>query len=349
MSRKKDVGLGKEFHALMKLHDQIAGLADHEIKAIADNDGDIDTIIIDDTTSFGRILKAITDYWERMKFVSFPSKDHAETEALRWLSLHTEDAVACAVRSGMKYTIPVSETSSSWDRDAATIPTTPLRLPFPWITVSAHITSTIAKNMILMMFAEYRTVEEGYPELGVEPDEQFISVNYYVFTSPNIYPIPVEIHFKVTDDIEPTYISAWLGKPLDEGGGLLNGLMVVFFTWWEMINSSTARTTTYRGLKPSYERKIKPVHGRKYPKFEHVVIERDLNPEPDPRGESTARAPGMVRKHFRAGHWRYFAKPLKSGPNKGKTRTWVQDCAPGNAEIGILKTDLVLTNGGDNV
>jgi hypothetical protein len=347
MSRKKDVGLGREFHALMRLHDQIAKMSEFELKTIIDNDGDIETILIDDATLFGRLLKSITDYWVHMKFVSHQDRAHAESEAIKWMSFQTEDATACAVRSGMKYTIPVSETNNSWDRDAATIPTTPLRLPFPWITVSAHITSTIAKNTILMMFAEYRTVEEGYPELGVEPDEQFIAVNSYVFVSPNIYPIPVEIHFKVTDDIEPTYISAWLGKPLDEGGRLLNGLMIVFFTWWEMINNRTAKITTYRGLKPSYERKIKPLHGHKYPKFEHVVIERDLDPEPDPRGESTARAPGMVRKHFRAGHWRHFAKPLKSGPNKGKTRTWVQDCAPGNAEIGILKTDLVLTNGAD--
>jgi len=346
MSRKKDVGLGREFHSLMRLHDQIAKMAEFEIKAITASDGDIETIIVDDATPFGRMLKSITDYWVHMKFVSHRDRGHAESEAIKWMSFQTEDAVACAVRSGMKYTTPSLPKDHCWDRDPSTIPTTPLRLPFPWVTISTTLHSENGETTVLM-FAEYRTVEKGYPELSVEPDEQFISVNYYVYQSPDIWPLPVEVHFKITDDIEPTYISAWLGNPLDDAGKLLPSLVDMFLSWWEMINSRTAKTTTYRGLKPSSERKIKPVHGHKYPKFEHVVIERDLSPEPDPRGESTARAPGTVRKHFRAGHWRHFAKPLKSGPNKGKTRTWVQDCAPGNAEIGILKTDLVLRDDKD--
>jgi len=343
MSRKKDVGLGREFHALMRLHDQIAKMAEFEIKAITASDGDIETIIVDDATPFGRMLKSITDYWVHMKFVSHRDKDHAESEAIKWMSFQTEDAAACAVRSGMKYTTPNVANECCWGP-----PTVPLRLPFPWVTISTTFCRE-EEESTLLMFAEYRTVREGYPELGVEPDEQFISVSYYTYQSPNIWPLPVEVHFKLTDDdLEQTWISAWLGNPvMDKADRFVDCLVGAFINWWEMINSRTAKTTTYRGLKPSYERKIKPVHGHKYPRFEHVVIERDLDPEPDPRGESTARAPGMVRKHFRAGHWRHFAKPLKSGPNKGKTRTWVQDCAPGNAEIGILKTDLVLRDNKD--
>ena len=342
MSRKKDVGLGREFHALMRLHDQIANLSDFVINyqaAKSATDGDIETLFvnIDDGTSFGRLFNSIADYWLAKDFVSHRNRDHVDSEVIHWMGFQAEDAAACSVRSGMKYTTPMVAGEYCWAP-----PTVPLRLPFPWVTISTTFCRE-EEESTLLMFAEYRTVKKGYPELDVEPDEQFISVSYYTYQSSNIWPLPVEVHFKLTDDDQQQWISAWLGNPvMEKADTFVDCLVGAFMNWWDMLNSSTAKTTTYRGLKPSRERKIKPVHGRKYPKFEHVVIERDLSPEPDPRGESTARAPGMVRKHFRAGHWRHFSKPLKSGPNKGKTRTWVQDCAPGNAEIGILKTDLVL-------
>ena len=153
----------------MRLHDKIANLSDFVINyqaAKSATDGDIETLFvnIDDGTSFGRLFNSIADYWLAKDFVSHRNRDHVDSEVIHWMGFQAEDAAACAVRSGMKYTPPKVAGEYCWAP-----PTVPLRLPFPWVTISTTFCRE-EEESTLLMFAEYRTVKKGYPELGVEPD-----------------------------------------------------------------------------------------------------------------------------------------------------------------------------------
>tara|TARA_B100000519_G_scaffold60107_1_gene50308 strand:+ start:5418 stop:6491 length:1074 start_codon:yes stop_codon:yes gene_type:complete len=353
MSRK--VGLGREFHELMKMHDRITNFREDLIRlaSIIESQHHEDVAekllyqqVVGPHKKLGRYAHHIASSWANSRLLVKDDPRSLLWDATRWIALEEETARKCAVRSGMKYTVPPVTLPSgelySFDL------TTPLRLPFPWTTVSIPLVPSSGDDFIpkIIIYMEYRTApKEGYQELGLLAGEEFICMSPHVVREHfGIMPTPAEIHFKLTEDPEPEMVEAWLSKPSKLGEDMLSSFAALGLTWWEMLNSRGTHARTHSGLKPSLTRKIKPHHGHRYPRFEHVVLEREIDPDPDPRGESIARAPGQVRKHFRSGHWRHYSKPLKSGPNAGRMRTWVRDSAPGNAELGILKTDLVLTN-----
>ena len=352
MSRR--VGLGREFHELMKMHDHITNFREDLVRLAdiikSEHHEDVTERllyqqVIGPHKKLGRYAHNMASSWANSRLLVQEDPQSLIWDATRWIAVEEDTARKGAVRSGMKYTIPPIALGVPYELPFEL--TTPFRLPFPWTTVSIPVipssTDEFLPNVIIYM--EYRTApREGYESLGLSSGEEFICMSPYVQrTHLGVMPMPAEIHIKITDDTEPEMVEAWLSEPSNLGEEMLSSFAMFAMTWWEMLNSKGTHAVTHKGLKPSLTRKVKHRHGHRYPRFEHVVLEREVNPDSDPRGESIARAPGQVRKHFRSGHWRHYSKPIKSGPNAGKMRTWVRDSAPGNAELGVLKTDLVLT------
>ena len=51
------------------------------------------------------------------------------------------------------------------------------------------------------------------------------------------------------------------------------------------------------------------------------------------------------RQHMVIGHWRTYKKPLKSGPNKGKTEVLIKEHWRGDKSLGVIRKDYIFNDG----
>jgi hypothetical protein len=81
--------------------------------------------------------------------------------------------------------------------------------------------------------------------------------------------------------------------------------------------------------------------------YEYKVLELGLGGEEPIVNVQISRESAKKRLHAVRGFWRTYKKPLKSGPNKGKTKVFVKGHWRGDKDLGVIKKDYVFTTDED--
>ncbi len=226
----------------------------------------------------------------------------------------------------------------------------------------------------ILMLCERRTLERDYPELALSEGETFICLTpAYQSLSTGLDMYPVEIHIREgvewtvrsahtdrmrwlseldPEDLEeiPPYVDA-LPKGIDgskwvkakETARYANA----FFAFLAMLSAGGIKETTVGKVRPENVIRRKPAHKKKHPMYEYKVLEIGVGCEPPIVDPQIPREYTKRRLHAVRGFWRTYKEPLKSGPNKGKTKVFVEGHWRGDKELGVIKKDYVFTTDED--
>lgn len=237
----------------------------------------------------------------------------------------------------------------------------------------------------VLMLCERRTLERDYPELALSEGETFICLTPAHQSPPtglDMYPAEIHIRegvewfaeyseykpekregsdylwgdFDITwmseacpDEIPP-YVEAF-PKGID-GSKWTNAKQTpryanAFFAFLAMLSAGGIKETTVGKVKPENVIRRKPAHKKKHPMYEYKVLEIGVGCEPPIVDPQIPREYTKRRLHAVRGFWRTYKKPLKSGPNKGKTKVFVEGHWRGDKELGVIKKDYVFTTDED--
>ena len=122
-------------------------------------------------------------------------------------------------------------------------------------------------------------------------------------------------------------------------------MMRAFFKMLYLKQQGQAVQTTHGFKKPSEVTVRPPKKRKKHPLYEYHLLE--IKPQVAPRSE-----PGIgdepngtrQRRHMVRGFYRTYKRPIRSGPNVGKTRVFVRSHARGDESLGYVKKDYVFAN-----
>lgn len=246
---------------------------------------------------------------------------------------------------------------------------TPIALPFPLTYVEVDIggTERSPDNRAMMMLSERYATDvpdswtDRYCDMGIHPGMKFICCVPCIYNSTGIIKdgvkdptsklsvMPVEMHIPIgplvkDDKADIQSISAFpvgvdgTGFMETYNNTVLNHLML-FLILCHSHNPAVRRTVP--GL-PQEARKIIKKHRRKPMEstfYEHHVLEipAEGNVPLHIVGEGT---PGTRKRlHAVRSHVRRYPKPLKSGPNKGKTWTMIDAQWRGDEKLGVVTKD----------
>ena len=126
---------------------------------------------------------------------------------------------------------------------------------------------------------------------------------------------------------------------------VLGAIMRAFFKMLYLKQQGQAVQTTQGFKKPSEVTVRPPKKRKKHPLYEYHLLE--IKPQVAPRSE-----PGIgdepngtrQRRHMVRGFYRTYKRPIRSGPNVGKTRVFVRSHARGDETLGYVKKDYVFAN-----
>jgi len=239
-----------------------------------------------------------------------------------------------------------------------------------------------------LSLCERRTLDEDYPELGLVTGDTFICVTPALYTShqgavdkvtrklffQGVNTMPLELHFRegfewsgqsehsvesnkcwwgVPDDSTyPPMIEAapkginieqWVKR--DYTKQYIHCLLALL----AMLGHSDVKQQTYGTVKAENVIRRKPRHKKRHPMYEYRVLEIDV-------GNTLPAVTGHIPKecvkkrlHVVRGFFRHYKKPLKSGPNIGKTQVFVESHWRGEKELGVVRKDYTFINSVENV
>lgn len=282
-------------------------------------------------------------------------------------------STAKSMRSAMKfrYVHPTAQSIQKGKDEGIRMPVwmdTPVALPFPLTYVEVDIggTELSPDNKAMMILAERHASNvpdswtDRYTQMGIAPGEKFICCIPAVYNPTGIIQdgvknptsklsvMPVEMHIPIGPLVKDNKadIQSIAAFPVGvDGSGfmedyhntVLNHLML-FLILCHSHNPAIRRTVP--GL-PREARKIIKKHRRKPMEstfYEHHVLEIPAEGNvPLHFGEGT---PGTRKRlHAVRSHVRRYSKPLKSGPNKGKTWTMIDSQWRGDEKLGVVTKD----------
>ena len=122
--------------------------------------------------------------------------------------------------------------------------------------------------------------------------------------------------------------------------------LIHFFNFLWLLNFKESKQTNYGRVKAENVIRRKPKHRKKHPVYEYSVLELDLNKDEPSTNIIMPRECTKKRQHMVIGHWRTYKKPLKSGPNKGKTEVLIKEHWRGDKSLGVIRKDYIF-NGPD--
>tara|TARA_Y100000816_G_scaffold133758_1_gene94525 strand:+ start:344 stop:1507 length:1164 start_codon:yes stop_codon:yes gene_type:complete len=199
----------------------------------------------------------------------------------------------------------------------------------PFIKMNVAIRTTSKERNRKLLF---------YPMYGVMPQEQeVLSLDDFKL---EWHPISPEL----TDMDE--YLSDYPKKEENNKiAYLLKGMLFCFFKTLYLKQQGQAMQTTHGFKKPSEVTVRPPKKRKKHPLYEYHLLE--IKPQVATRSE-----PGIgdepngtrQRRHMVRGFYRTYKRPIRSGPNVGKTRVFVQSHARGDESLGYVKKDYVFAN-----
>ena len=99
--------------------------------------------------------------------------------------------------------------------------------------------------------------------------------------------------------------------------------MNALFALLAMLSNGGVKQTNHGTVKPENVIRRKPLHKKQHPMYEYRVLELGLGDEEPIVNLQIPRECAKKRLHAVRGFFRHYKKPLKSGPNKGKTKVFV--------------------------
>ena len=238
-----------------------------------------------------------------------------------------------------------------------------------------------------LLLCERRTLDEDYPELGLVVGDTFISVTPSLYTQKNsvdkatrhlffqgVNTMPLELHFQEgfewSGHSEHSVESnkCWWEAPYDsicppmieaapkginieqwEKRKYTKQYIHCLLALLAMLGHSDVKQQTYGTVKAGNVIRRKPQHKKRHPMYEYRVLEIDVgNTLPSVNVQVPKECP-KKRLHAVRGFVRTYKKPLKSGPNKGKTQVLVRDHWRGDKELGVVRKDYTFINSAEGV
>jgi len=235
----------------------------------------------------------------------------------------------------------------------------------------------------ILALCERRTLDKDYPELGLLAGESFICLTPAGYNNngfkgePNekLGCYPIEIHFREGvewtgqvvqgdgdnvglewscpaedgNDCPPMIEAAPKGvraknwELRNHSGPYMNAL----FALLAMLSNGGVKQTNHGTVKPENVIRRKPLHKKQHPMYEYRVLELGLGDEEPIVNVQIPRECAKKRLHAVRGFFRHYKKPLKSGPNKGKTKVFVREHWRGEKELGVVRKDYIFENGSE--
>lgn len=249
---------------------------------------------------------------------------------------------------------------------------TQIALPFPLTYVEVDIGPSLAspgENKVMMLLEERYANEvpdqwtDSYCEVGIHPGTKFIcatlaaynpsGVKYGDVKDPRhkLSILPCEVHIPLgplfTDGLcnlatEALIIAFPAGV---DGSGFMEHYMDTVVQHITIFLSLVHGPRTQRITVPGLPREAMDIikkHRRKPMEstfYEHHVLEIPVDPD-QPLEVGKHGVPGSRKRlHAVRSHVRHYPKPLKSGPNKGKTWTIIDSQWRGDEKLGVVTKD----------
>ena len=304
---------------------------------------------------------------ESMSFEEGAQKYEANEELLRIWGVN-----AASLRSSFKFKLRQDEWFKTFADDKLTAELITY-LPFK----NVYIQFEIDENRAVMALCQRRTLEEDYPELGLLKGETFICLTPSSFNKNGfkgepherlgVYPIEVHIRENVewstkipgdsevlewssevqSEEAYPPFISALpKGIVADEWDRRGHSMQYVtaLFAVLLMLSVGGVKQTNRGTVKPENVIRRKPNHKKQHPMYEYRVLELGVGDEEPIVNVQIPREYAKRRLHAVRGFWRHYKKPLKSGPNQGKTQVFVTEHWRGDKELGVVRKDYTFVN-----
>ena len=248
--------------------------------------------------------------------------------------------------------------------------TVSIYLPFERVYFQHETQLESGQRVTQMYLCERRTVTEHDLSLGLPVNEHYISIQPATIRGKQIIIDPIEIHlrpeetwrFKIAadhainigtvsnDNLNPEDVtfSTMVHKGIDASGwNVKDGSMWVigrFCAFLALLNQSNIKQSLRGKVKPENVIRRKPAHKKQHPFYEYRVLELDVNPEPDTAvNVQVPREQPKKRLHAVRGFLRHYKKPLKSGPNAGKTTVFVKEHWRGEKDLGVIRKDYAIS------
>ena len=228
--------------------------------------------------------------------------------------------------------------------------TVPINLPHEWCSLVVDW----GEDSYLIC-AQETTTKDGndYPELEVSGDEPWICMNMMLYRQSGVelmdtgqkhsgqplsY-VPVELHFqkgKVWEDTKFVTATTPGVHTTEKGENAINIFRAFFLIWLEQfyLQSVLRHKAVSGGRPPVNFRPKKPRKRRQFPKFEHTVIELQMD-APDAQQVGRSVFQPKKRLHQVRGFYRHYRKTGK--------RVWVKPHWRGDETLGVVKRDFELT------
>ena len=282
----------------------------------------------------------------------FRVKDDADMVKMMNDALPVDAWLARCVRSSVKYKVD-AETFAGlihhYEDELKYIrKTVPINLPHEWCSLVVDW----GEDSYLISAQETTTRDGGdYPELEVAADEPWICMNMMLYRQSGVEVdhqkvkgqplsyVPVEIHFqkgKVWEDTKFVTATTPGVETTEKGQNALDIFRAFFLIWLEQFYlQSVLRHKAVSGGRPPIEFKpAKPRKRRQFPKFEHTVIELQMDaPDCQQIGKSVFQP--KKRLHQVRGFYRHYRKTGK--------RVWVKPHWRGDEALGVVRRDFELT------
>jgi hypothetical protein len=317
------------------------------------------------------MLENLEDFVEgrtkKMKQIMYPAKlfpnvDKSPKQFLIWA------ANAACMRSSFKFKV----SQDNWDAFKECKHDKELSvvtfLPFENVYLQYH-----CEDRKKILLCEQRTLDVDYPELELLEGETYICItpaeHHEGVGQVGLTVVPLEIHlregielgvdmyndaFSIDDKLygmkkreAPPFVTAF---PEGVDGSLWEeeqqslSFLTCFFVFLLMLSAKGVRQTTLGKVEGKNVIRRKPQHKRQHPMYEYRILELGDGSELPLFDQSVTREAIRKRCHAVRGFFRHYKKPLKSGPNKGKTAVFVKGHWRGDKELGVIRKDYVFAN-----
>jgi len=131
--------------------------------------------------------------------------------------------------------------------------------------------------------------------------------------------------------------------------GMLQNFHVKIYKFFQMLylkKEGEATQSKHGFKKPAQVEARSPKKQKKHPHYEYHLLE--IKPNVTLKSESENGKTGVKqRRHMVRGFYRNYKRPIRSGPNVGKTRVFIPSHARGDETLGVIRKDYVFAEEGN--
>ena len=159
----------------------------------------------------------------------------------------------------------------------------------------------------------------------------------------------MEIEFLPTvNQLRPIFDELLKSQEGNPNRGMFQNLQVKIYSFFKMLylkGEGQATQSKHGFKKPAQVEARSPKKQKKHPDYEYHLLE--IKPNVTLKSESENGTTGVKqRRHMVRGFYRNYKRPIRSGPNVGKTRVFIPSHARGDEALGVIRKDYVFASEG---